>query len=271
MKKTTTIALAALTALTGCLGSDDAPSFDDPGGVAAPNDPPNAVSEHDPRFPSCHTQPRGSVIATIDALWRDDVAAYVFIEDAYVTAVSDGGCRRNATCEMFLQQHAGYADHHDAAKQGMHVMIEGDVAHRFDNIGPGDRVDVAGQSDYRDGALRLDIGSAAPGCAAVVGEADPEPVDVTIGELDDMQGPALVRIGSLGAEAHANDEAFDAVSMIGDDDDLAVEVSPRFLPLRAFDIATGERVFFDHIVGVFEGGTIYPRTAADLQVALQPL
>lgn len=275
----------------GCLGSEDSVSFpqdsDDDvgvdgvgaGGTGPANDPPVvAVTVETPSttggddampvpWPTCEGPQPGALATTLHQIWHDDPAQpeAVWLNGVFVTAISEGGCRPDATCQLFVQSQESFADLDSAAQQSLRVLVTAGVSHMFTAVSVGDQVDLlahafrktTGGSDE----LVLKVSAAYPGCSKTVGSGDPQPVtaslcDLSVAAYEYELGPVLVELTNIKGTPNDNDETF---GLWGDwgcsadpGDDDVTSVSPYFLDHAQFQSTPqGTLTEFASVVGVF--------------------
>ncbi|NUP09240.1 MAG: hypothetical protein HOW73_24580 [Polyangiaceae bacterium] len=217
-------------------------------------------------WPTCDTQPAGSPTMTIPEVWEANPAApeEAWVPGVYVTAVSNGGCTAGASCQIFVQQEESYADLDAARQQSLRIGVAPTVAMYFEGIDVGDRIDLYARAvrDTEDGKNELIflVTPNLPGCAAVVGSGDPQPVVATLADLsvaayEDVMGPVLVRVNGVSGNPNPPAETF-ALWTTGQapDGDITTvtSLSPFFLAGGAFTgLTDGMNTNFNHVVGVF--------------------
>ncbi len=217
-------------------------------------------------WPTCDTQPPGSVTKTLPEIWVDNPATptAAWVPGVFVTAVAGGGCTANTACQLFVQQEESYASLALATHQSLRVGVAPDAAVHFEGIAVGDQIDLYARAfrDTTDGANELFflVASSLPGCAAVVGAGDPQPVDAVLDDLTvaayevDM-GPVLVRVDTVSGNPNLPAETFglwDTGTMPGGDITTITSLSPFFLPGGTFNgLVDGMNTDFVEVVGVF--------------------
>lgn len=238
---------------------------------------------------ACEAEAFGGADSTILDVWDADPAELTpfFLPDVVVTAISLGGCLPDAFCQLFVQQEESFASWDDGAQQAIHVVIAPEVAADFASLTVGDRIDLGGSasrdtSGQRD-ELRFLIRESDPGCASVVGSADPAPVAVTLDDLtqnawETTHGPLLVQLEGVSGRPHQPDELFalwETGGPQGGGLEQVTNASPFFLPGGEFTGFTPEEIVdFATVTGVFgqftptgsntKYETIYVRTIDEL-------
>ena len=283
------IALMAAISQIGCLGADaevgfpdkDAPATDhpsvnhpstgsaDPAVTAPPKSMGPAVEgagggSSGAIWPDCSSAPSWTWSTSIHDVWLDDPTTPkpVWLQDLVVTAISEGGCRPNATCQLFVQSAASYEDLDHAARRALRMTVTPGVSHHLVHVQVGDRVDAAAWAFRKTtggyNELILIVSADYPGCAAVVGATEPQPVEATLDELSSVAyeqelGPVFVKLEDVcGAPASAT-----ATFAIWDDDGYSEDqtitsISPYFAANASFDgIALGDTINIAEVTGVF--------------------
>jgi hypothetical protein len=217
-------------------------------------------------WPTCDMQPPGSTTKTLPEIWVDDPVAptEAWVPGVYVTAVSGSACSAGSSCQIFVQQQESYPTLNAATHQSIRVAIVPAAAEHFEGIAVGDRIDLFASAfrDTSDGRNELIflVSPNLPGCAAVVGTGDPQPVTVTLDQLtlaayETDIGPVLVRVDTVSGNPALPDETFglwDTGGMIGGDITTVTSLSPFFLPGSAFTgLTQGMITDFEEVVGVF--------------------
>lgn len=243
-------------------------------------------------WPDCLSQPAGSPTKTLPQIWADDPAApaEAWVPGVYVTAISNGGCAAGTACQFFVQQEESYASLAQATHQSLRVGVAGSVSSYFTELQVGDQVDLYAHAfrDTQDGKNELIflVTPALPGCAAVIGAGDPQPVlatldDLTLSAYEDTMGPVLVQIDTVTGTPKTPPETFglkDTGGQFGDIT-LVTSLSPYFLPGAAFSGLTADvETDFESVIGVFgifappadpliKYEEIYVRSSADYPLA----
>ena len=217
-------------------------------------------------WPDCLSQPEGSPTKSLSQIWIDDpvAPAEAWVPGVYVTAVSNGGCTAGVSCQFFVQQEEGYADLAAATHQSLRVGVAPSVAHYFTELAVGDQVDLYAHAfrDAEDGKNELIflVTPSLPGCAAIVGSGDPQPVTATLADLtlaayEDEIGPVLVQIDTVTGNPDTPPETFalwNTGGPIDGDITTVTSLSPYFLSGGAFSgLSEGVNTNFDFVVGVF--------------------
>jgi hypothetical protein len=220
-------------------------------------------------WPTCDTQPDGVDTHTILEVWQQHDspnAAPVWVPNAIVTAVSFGACSPNYSCQIFLQQEETYATLQAGARQGIKLFVSSAAAFHFPGIGVGDRVDVyanALRSTFG-GAneMELLVNNMYPGCAKVVGSANPIPVpgvlltDLTLNAYEQTIGPLLVQVQAVSGKPGQPGETF-GLWETGHWSDAGIEemvsLSPYCISNGQFSgLTQGQNTDFNYVQGVFE-------------------
>lgn len=233
-------------------------------------------------WPDCASNPGGEV-RTIPQIWQDDpvTATPVWVRDVVVTGVVLGGCTGTYECLVFLQQDETYANWDEGAHHAIKLLASGETASHFADIREGDVVDVYAHAlrDTTDGRneLLLLVDRQYPGCANVVGNADPQPIqnvtldDLTVAAYEDTHGPLFVRVEDV--TGTPRDRVYFGLWPNGQCCDGAEEDVTRLcawlLPTWSFQgLTKGAQTEFDFVQGVFDvyepaGSTrwrmLYPR------------
>jgi hypothetical protein len=217
-------------------------------------------------WPTCDMQPPGSPTKTLPEIWADDPIAptEAWVPGVYVTAVSGGGCVAQQSCQFFIQQEETYGTFAEATHQSLRVAVVPAVAEHFEGIAVGDRIDFYGSAfrNTQDGENELFflVSENLPGCAAVVGMGDPQPVTVTLDQLTTQgyevdHGPVLVRVDTVTGNPNLPVETFalwDTGTMPDGEITTVTSLSPFFLPGAVFNgLTDGMNTDFSEVVGVF--------------------
>lgn len=217
-------------------------------------------------WPTCDTQPTGSVQKTIPEIWTDDpmFPTAAWVPGVYVTAVSGSGCSAGQSCQFFVQQNESYTTIADATHQSLRVGVAPAVASYFVGIAVGDQIDLFARAsrDTQNGKNELAflVTPSLPGCAKVVGTGDPQPItltldDFTVAAYETERGPMLVRVTTVTGNPNAPDATFalwDTGSVPGGDITTVTSLSPYFLSGGSFNgLTDGVNTDFDEVVGVF--------------------
>lgn len=219
-----------------------------------------------PMWPDCSAQPPGSPEKTLPEIWADDpvAPAEAWVPGVYVTAVSGGACVAQQSCQLFIQQEESYTTLAEATHQSLRVAVAPSVAEHFQGIAVGDRIDFYGHAfrDTQDGKNELFflVADSLPGCAAVVGAGDPQPITVTLDDLttpgyETEYGPVLVRVDTVSGNPNLPTETFalwDTGTMPNGDITTVTSLSPYFLPGATFTgLMDGVNTDFSEVIGVF--------------------
>lgn len=243
-------------------------------------------------WPECIPENFGDSDATIADVWAANppVPEPFWLPGLVVTAVSLGGCVEDAFCQIFVQQEDTFASFAAGAQQAIRVQVAPEAAFRFLDVAVGDLVDLGGEP-YRDVAdgkneLLFFIRDSTPGCMAVNGKGDPQPVvatlaDLTVEAYEDTVGPLLVRLDTVSGRPHEPNALFAMWDTENGPDDGGIEtvtnMSPFFIPGGVFVGFVPEQIEdFTSVTGVFgqfrpNGGakyeTIYVRSMGDAPIA----
>jgi hypothetical protein len=248
-------------------------------------------------WPTCDAQPSGTTPATINGLWTTTPATptYSWIQGAYVTGISLGGCTNSATatCQITLSDATSYADLTAAGKHAIRMVVWPPASSHFVGLAVGDKVDVAAWG-YRlttsgQNELVIDVSDTRRGCAKKVGTGAVTPVAATLAQLgtvaayEDTYGPVLVKLTGVSATTDQTSGLTGGLFYPGAFDaggPSPVEVSSYYLPGNVYTGYTAAtRYDWQSVTGVFglyrptatsDAGTptkylvVYPRTMGDL-------
>lgn len=247
-------------------------------------------------WPTCDVKPASAAAKTIPAIWQaaPTTETEVWIEGAYVTAVSLGSCTAGKACQIFLQADPSYASLASAAKHGIKLFVSSTVAQHFTTVAVGDRVDVLGWAWRYDldgqNELLVQVNAKLPGCAKTKSKGNTlTPLagvalsDLTLDKYENTHGPLFVKVANVSGKPDifltstfglwptTDGGSFDAGSDAGTD---IVSLSPYFLPGGTFNgLTSGMITKFSSVTGVFglfvpSGGPkyleIYPRSDDDI-------
>ena len=220
-------------------------------------------------WPTCDSQPDGVDSHTIQQVWQQHdtpVEAPVWVPNVIVTSISYGACTPGFACQLSLQQDETYANLGAAAHQAIKLYVSANTAFHFSGIGVGDRVDVyanALRSDYNGGnELELLVNTLYPGCAKVVGSANPVPVpgvllsDLTVNAFEITIGPVLVQVQNVSGKPALPPETF-GLWPTGQWVDAGIQemvsLSPYCISGGQFSgLSQAVTTNFDYVQGVFE-------------------
>jgi hypothetical protein len=258
-----------------------------------------------PGWPTCDSQPEGSVKTSISQVWTDNPADYapVWIEGVSITAVSFGACNPsgNFECQIFLQTAPTYGSLQEGKHQGIKLFVSQKASSHFAGLGLGDVVNLYGNairytsSGYNE--LRIHVDLEHPGCAKKVGSSSPSPiggvalVDLTSDAYENSIGPLLVKIDTLkGKPAATATETFavypdpgDGGTFDGGSFDAGLDetevLTPYYMPGGSFPALPADQwTPFASITGVFSNylrfdagqtvkyRTLGPRASSDIVV-----
>ena len=200
-------------------------------------------------WPTCDAPPADVAQKTLNEIWLEDPSAptEVWVAGVYVTAVSGGGCKMGAGCQIFVQEKETFADIAAGSKRALKLFASPATAHHFTGIAVGDRIDVLAHAwRYNvDGQneLLLQVASHLPGCAKVVGTGNPQPVggldlvDLTVSLYENEMGPLLIQLETVSGKPHMPGELFALWESFMPGNDPIEEVtsmSPYMLPNSVF-------------------------------------
>jgi hypothetical protein len=244
-------------------------------------------------WPTCNSKPASAATKTIPEIWQANPSkeTEVWIEDAYVVAVSGGECVANKACQIFLQTDTSYASLAAASRHAIKVFASAPVAASFNGVAVGDRVDVVGWAWRYDlggqHELLVQVNALLPGCAKTTSTGHTlTPLsglslsDLNVAVYEDVHGPLFVKIADVSGKADASPTATFGLWQTGSFDAGAdggagiVSLSPFFMPNATFTGLVPDAITqFYSITAVFglfvpNGGPKYlelhPRTSADL-------
>lgn len=217
-----------------------------------------------PGWPSCLTQPAGSIERTIPDVWslNPSMALESWVPGVYVSAISGGGCTAGQSCAIFVQTAESYIDLADATHQSLRIGVAPAAASYFEGIAVGDQIDLFA-SAFRDpgtNELYFLVSPSLPGCANVIGQGNLQPVDAvlddfTVATYETDIGPVLVRIDTVTGNPNTPPETFalwDTGTMPNGDITQVTSLSPFCLPGEVFTgLTDGMNTDFAEVVGVF--------------------
>lgn len=250
------------TSSTGGGGNASTGGFDPQGGGGTAST--GGSGGAGPMWPTCDAQPAGSIERTIPEIWalNPSSALESWVPGVYITAISGGACVAGESCTFYVQQEETYADLTAATKQSLRVGVAPAVSNYFETLAVGDRIDLFANA-FRDpgvNELYFLISPSLPGCAAVVGQGDPQPVlatldDFTVAAYEDTIGPVLVRVDTVTGNPNTPPETFalwDTGTMPNGDITTVTSLSPFCLTGKAFTgLTDGTNTAFSEVVGVF--------------------
>lgn len=218
-------------------------------------------------WPTCDTQPANAPTKSIQDLWNDDPSAPepVWVPGVYVTAVSGSGCTGGTPCQIFVQQQETFASIAEGSQQAIKLFASAATASHFEGIAVGDRIDVYAHAWRYDingqNELLLQVATALPGCAEVVGSGNPQPVaglslvDLTVDLYEQTMGPLLIQVDAVSGSPDGPSELFGLWPgfMPGTQPlEEITSLSPHALPNGAFVGLTQDLIHnFTHVVGVY--------------------
>ncbi len=246
-------------------------------------------------WPTCDAPEPGAVQKTIHQIWLDNPAqpTEVWVQGAYVTAVSKGGCTAGAACQIFVQEGLSYADLAAGSQRAIKLFISANTAQYFTSVKRGDQVDIDAHAWRYDvngeNELLLQVNLQLKGCAKVVGAGDAQPVtvllsDLTVSAYEDTVGPLLVKVNTVSGKPQLPDETF-ALLNTGMFNDAGINtltsLSPYFMPGGVFtgfaQANQGKTHNFTSVTGVFgifipmgsptKYEEIYPRMESEYPIA----
>jgi hypothetical protein len=218
-------------------------------------------------WPTCDTQPANAPTKSIQDVWNDDPMAPepVWVPGVYVTAVSGSGCTGGTPCQIFVQQQETFASIAEGSQQAIKLFASAATASHFEGIAVGDRIDVYAHAWRYDingqNELLLQVATALPGCAKVVGIGNPQPVaglslvDLTVDLYEETMGPLLIQVDAVSGSPDGPNELFGLwpAFMPGTQPlEEITSLSPHALPNGAFvGLTQGLIHNFSHVVGVY--------------------
>jgi len=216
-------------------------------------------------WPTCNTQPPGSTVATIPAVWAANPAMPTpeWMQGVFVTAVAHGGCAANQSCDIYVQQSESYPNLAAAQKQSIRYAIAPAVSSNFVGIKVGDKVDAYGfasrNTQNGQNELMFLVTPTLAGCMKVVGSGNPLPTAATLDDLTitgyETNGPLFVVLPGISGKPHMPAQTFAMWNTAtGPTQPLAevTDMSPYFLPGDVFTGLTPEMVtHWTTVQGVF--------------------